>query len=504
MSYLATELPDEFRSCFYIGGDWLKSQSPARYALRSPVDEQIWFDFPLASPADMAMAIRSARAAFDEGEWPRLAPRDRAAALRRMADALAARAGLLAHSWTAQSGVSRHFSEHFVHFGPQALRYYADLIEDQTFETVHRLSRMSAHVRKEPAGVAALIIPWNAPVPILAFKLGAALAAGCTTVVKPSPEAPIEALLFAAAAAEAGLPAGTVNVITADRDVSMMLVASPLVDHVSFTGSTAVGKAIGRTCIDRMARFTLELGGKSAAILLDDVDLDQALGVLAPFTMPIAGQACFAQTRILAPKSRAAEIVERYAAMMSAQTLGDPWSYETQMGPLVNAAQRDRVLDYIVRGRTEGATLVTGGRRPAHLDRGFFVEPTVFAGVTPAMTIAREEIFGPVVSVMAYDSVDEAVAIANDSDFGLSGTVFGADPDQAWRVATRIRTGHIGINGFDLEPSVPFGGYKQSGMGREGGVEGLDAFLETKTIYRPFAAAQAEPQLDPAPESAHG
>ena len=315
------------------------------------------------------------------------------------------------------------------------LDYYAGLIETYAFEDTRKTAYGVAQVIREPVGVAALITPWNATLPILSYKLAAALAAGCTVVIKSSPETPFDALLLAECAQAAGFPPGVINVITADREGGAYLVASPGVNKVSFTGSTAAGKSIAKTCIDRMARFTLELGGKSAAILLDDIDLGATLGGLAPFTMPFSGQICFAQTRILAPRSRLDEIVGAYAGAMSGLTVGDPWSEQTHLGPVSGKQQMSRVLNYIEKGKAEGARLVAGGARSAGFDKGFYIQPTVFTDVSPEMTVAREEIFGPVVVVMPYDDVDDAVRISNASDYGLSGTVFSADPERAYQVA---------------------------------------------------------------------
>ncbi|WP_242128578.1 aldehyde dehydrogenase family protein [Sphingobium sp. Sx8-8] len=262
---------------------------------------------------------------------------------------------------------------------------------------------------------------------------------------------------------------------------------APLHALLSFTGSTAAGKAVARACIERMARFTLELGGKSAAILLDDVRLDKALLALAPFTMPMSGQICFAQTRILAPRSRVDEVAHAYSAVMAGLTVGDPWQETTHLGPVANARQLGRVTDYVEIAKAEGARLTTGGARPAERNKGFFFEPTVFVDVTPDMRIAREEVFGPVVAVMAYDDIDDAVRIANATDFGLSGSVFTEDVERGGAVARRINTGNMTVNGLEVVPNVPFGGTKMSGIGREGGPEGLEAFLESKAVYMPAA-----------------
>jgi aldehyde dehydrogenase (NAD+) len=483
------ELSEHVRRGFYIGGQWLSSSAGQSIELISPDTETLFAKAPLASSQDIDLAVDAARAALDSGVWSRLPASDRAGLMKRLATEVRRRESLFARLWTAQVGAPAAFANLFTPVAATMLDYYAGLLDTYAFEDTRKTAYGVAQVIREPVGVAALITPWNATLPILSYKFAAALAAGCTVVVKSSPETPFDALLLAECAHAAGFPAGVINVITADRDGGAYLVASPGVDIVSFTGSTAAGKTIAKTCIDRMARFNLELGGKSAAILLDDIDLGATLGALAPFTMPFSGQICFAQTRILAPRRRLDEIVDAYAGAMSGLTVGDPWSEQTHLGPVSGARQMTRVLGYIEKGKAEGARLVTGGGRSDGPGRGFYIQPTVFADVTPGMTIAREEVFGPVVVVQAYDDVDDAVRLANDSDYGLSGTVFSADPERAYQVARRMQTGNISVNGLEMSPNVPFGGYKQSGLGREGGPEGLDAFLETKAVYRIGASA---------------
>jgi aldehyde dehydrogenase (NAD+) len=479
------ELSENVRSRFFIGGEWLKSHGTGCTSLVTPSTEEILCDAPLADLTDVQRAVDAARTAFDSGPWGRMSGKERATYIRKLATATKARLPLLTRLWTAQVGAPVGFAGMFAGIAPGMLEYYASVADSFAFEDVRKTAQGHARVVRQPLGVAALIAPWNAQSPILAYKLGAALAAGCTVVVKSSPETPFDTLVLAECAEEAGLPPGVLNVITADREEGAALVASPKVDKVSFTGSTAAGKQIAKVCIDRMARFTLELGGKSAAIVLDDAQLEPTLGGLAQVTMPFSGQICFAQTRVLVPRSRQDEFLQAYAGLMSGLTVGDPWDEATHLGPLSSRKQYDRVMGYIETGRKEGARLVTGGFRSEGFERGYFIEPTVFADVTPDMIIAKEEIFGPVVVVMAYDDIDDAVRIANDSDFGLSGTVFTSFPERGVEVARRIRTGNITVNGLEMAPNVPFGGFKQSGLGREGGLEGLDAFLESQAIYLP-------------------
>jgi betaine-aldehyde dehydrogenase len=317
---------------------------------------------------------------------------------------------------------------------------------------------------------------------IAAFKVAPALIAGCTVVVKASPEAPGQLLLLAEAAEEAGLPPGVINVVTADREASEALVRHPGVDKISFTGSSATGRRIASILGERMARYTLELGGKSAAVICDDYDVETAAKHLAARACDMTGQVCAALTRIVVPRSRHDDMAEALAAAFSGVQVGDPFAAATQMGPVATRRQRDRVEGYIAKGRADGFRLAAGGGRPRHLDRGFFIEPTVFAGVDNASTIAQEEIFGPVLCVIPAEDEADAIRIANDSPYGLNGAVFSNDVDRAYRVARQIRSGTVGHNGHYADFTIAFGGFKQSGVGREGGVEGLLPFLETKTI----------------------
>jgi acyl-CoA reductase-like NAD-dependent aldehyde dehydrogenase len=335
---------------------------------------------------------------------------------------------------------------------------------------------------REPVGVVGAIIPWNAPNALIAYKSAAALIAGCTVVAKGSPEAPAAPYLLAEICEEIGLPAGVYNCLTADREVSERLVRNPGVDKISFTGSTAAGRRIGSICGERIARCTLELGGKSPAIILDDYDLNVAAASIAQSARFLTGQVCSSLTRLIVSRSRHDDFVDALASRFSKVKVGNPFDESSEMGPLAMARQRDRVLSYITKGRAEGARLATGGGRPAHLDRGYFIEPTVFANVDNGSTIAREEIFGPVLSVIPADSEEQAIEIANDTIYGLNSSVFTNDPERAYAVARRIRAGTVGHNAFKTDFSISFGGFKQSGIGREGGTEGMYPYLEAKTV----------------------
>jgi acyl-CoA reductase-like NAD-dependent aldehyde dehydrogenase len=330
--------------------------------------------------------------------------------------------------------------------------------------------------------VVGAIVPWNGPLGLALYKLAPALLTGCTVILKASPEAPGAPYLIAEAAEAVGLPAGVLNVLTADREVSELLVRDPRVDKIAFTGSTVAGRRIATLLGERIGRYSLELGGKSAAIVLDDADLQAAASALAAAECHLAGQVCASLTRVIVPRSRHGEFVESLAAAFSQKVVGSAFDPGTEMGPLATSRQRDRVESYIATGIAEGAKLATGGGRPKHLSRGYFVEPTVFAGVDNSHTIAREEIFGPVLSVIPADGEDEAIRIANDSIYGLNAAVFTPEVDHARQVASRLRVGTVGHNGFHIDFGISFGGFKQSGIGREGGREGLLAYLEAKTL----------------------
>jgi betaine-aldehyde dehydrogenase len=418
---------------------------------------------------------------------------ERADVMSRLHDLINERADELANLITEENGSPILFS-HFGQVGASAmvLDYFTGLTRTFPFEDVRPGMLGPALVRKEPVGVVAGIVPWNVPLFTTMLKFAPTLASGSTMVLKPAPETPLDAFVLAELAMEAGVPAGVLNIVPAGREVGEHLVTHPGVDKVAFTGSTAAGRRIGALCGERVRRCTLELGGKSAAILMEDADLASTVEGLLPYSMMNNGQACVAQTRILAPRSRYDEAVEALTEAVGALTVGDPTDFSVDVGPLVAERQRERVEGYLQIGRDEGARVTVGGGRPAGIDRGWFVEPTVFADVDNSMRVAQEEIFGPVVAVIAYDDIDDAVRIANDSDYGLSGTVWTSDVDAGIDVARRVRTGTYTVNGFAMEWSAPFGGFKSSGLGRELGPEGLGAYLELKSINLP---AGTEPTL---------
>lgn len=470
---------------FFIGGEWVKPRGDRHIQIVSPVTEKPLMEYPEASPADIDDAVKAARIAFETGPWPETSPAQRAAILRRTADELDKRAGEVAQDWTAQMGAPILIGRMLAPQNAQIFRFYADILESGGFSFADERTRLDGGrtmIVREPVGVCATITPWNAAMVLLSYKIAAGLAAGCTFVSKPSPETPLEGYVLAECLEAAGLPKGVFNLVPGGADVGDYLVRHPGVDKVAFTGSTAVGKKIAAICAERLTRVTLELGGKSAAILLDDADFAAALPSIAMFSMPSSGQVCFALTRILAPRSRVAEFTAMFVEAVSRFKVGDPSDPQVFMGPLSKASQYERVMAYIEKGKAEGATLALGGDRPAGLETGYYIAPTVFTDVTPDMTIAQEEIFGPVVAIMPYEDEEDAIRIANDSRYGLSGSVFSRDADRALRVARRVRTGNLTINGNVVDPTMPIGGFKESGWGREGGIEGMNSYLEAKTV----------------------
>jgi aldehyde dehydrogenase (NAD+) len=486
----AGELMDRVgASGVYVDGRFAAATSGRLADVISPRSEELIVEVPLAGPRDIERAVTAAGRAFEDGEWPHWSPAERAAALRRLADGLAARADELAELGVEESGFPISFSERAMAAVPAAtLRRYADLCESYPFEEQRVGPEFRSLVRREPVGVVAAIPPFNGPLALGVQKAAPALAAGCTIVLKAPMQNPLTCYVLAEVAEEAGLPPGVLNVLVADVAESEQLVTHARVDKVSLTGSTAVGKRIAELCGRDLRRVTLELGGKSPAIMLDDVDLETAVpGIVACSVGRLQGQVCTAQTRILAPRARYDEIVEAFAEHIAALAVGDPADPDTVVGPLITRAHRERVERYIRAGCEEGASLRVGGRRPAHLDRGWYVEPTLFADATNAMRISREEIFGPVAAVIPHDGLEDAVAIANDSPFGLSATVWSEDRDAALKVARRVRSGHVCLNAYIVDADAPFGGYKDSGIGREMGVEGMDAYVELKSISEPAA-----------------
>lgn len=436
-----------------------------------------------ATERDVDAAVAAAQAALPG--WRSTSPDHRAALLKGFAAALHQRARSTDQLVTRENGMPMSLSRGANGAFPAALlTYYAKLITTTTIEEIRPSGTGHTIVRREPVGVVAAIVPWNYPQALAAFKLAPALAAGCTVVLKAAPETALDALVFAEAAQECGIPAGVLNIVPGGITAGAHLVSHPGVDKVSFTGSTAAGRIIGEVCGRLLRPVTLELGGKSAAIILDDADLGATMKGLRSVSFINNGQTCFLGSRILAPRSRYGEVIDALADLVNGFAVGDPLDTATDIGPVVSARQRERVLGYIESGKSSGAKLVVGGGVPRNQPRGWFVSPTVFADVDNSDRIAQEEIFGPVLAVIPYDGDDQAVALANDSEFGLAGSVWSADAERATEVAREIRTGTIGVNDYQLDINAPFGGVKASGLGRELGPEGLAEFFELKTIYR--------------------
>lgn len=478
----------------YIGGDWVEPAGADVLTVTNPATGEVVGTTPEGTTADIDRAVEAARSALTTGDWVDMPAAERAAIMRRLHDLIIARSDELANLITAEVGAPLLFS-HFGQVGAagMVLDYFTNLTAEYPFEEVRQDMLGPALVRKEPVGVVGGIIPWNVPLFITMLKFAPTLASGSAMVLKPAPETPLDAFVLAEMAHEAGVPAGVLNIVPAGREVGEHLVSHPGVDKISFTGSTVAGRRIGAICGEQLKRCTLELGGKSAAIVLEDADMTAAVTELVPnYSMMNNGQACVAQTRVLVPRSRYDEVVDLITTVVSEMKVGDPADFETAVGPLISERQRERVEGYIAIGKDEGARLTTGGGRPAGLDGGSFVEPTVFVDVDNKMRIAQEEIFGPVVAVIPFTDTDDAVAIANDSDFGLSGSVWCGDTAEGIDVARRVRTGTYAVNGYGMAWSAPFGGYKQSGVGRELGPEGLEEFCEFKTVNLP---AGTEPTL---------
>ena len=474
------------KDTLYIGGEWVAPSTSNTLEVVNPATEELIARVPEAAEGDVDRAVDAAKPAL-AGPYPRLSPDERADYLVRLAQGIQGRAQEIADTITAELGSPSGWSlMGQVISSTMVFDGWAELARGFPFEELRPGALGPVLVRKEPVGVAAGIIPWNVPLFITALKLGAALAAGTPVILKPSPETPLDGYLLGEILDEIELPKGMVSILAAGREVGEYLVRHPGVDKVAFTGSTAAGRKVGAICGELLKRCTLELGGKSAAIVLDDADLATHVPLLMPSALMNNGQACIAQTRILAPRQRYDEVVDALADAVRSSTVGDPTDPSVVVGPLVAERQRERVLGYIDKGRSDGARLAVGGGRPAGLDRGWFVEPTLFVDVDNAMTIAQEEIFGPVLSVIPYDDEADAVRIANDSDYGLSGSVWTTDVERGIDVARQVRTGSYGVNSLGtLDLRNPFGGYKASGVGRELGPEGLSAYLETKSIVLP-------------------
>jgi acyl-CoA reductase-like NAD-dependent aldehyde dehydrogenase len=466
----------------FIGGEWVKPSTDRLLDVICPFTEELLVQVAEADVADVDLAVFAAHHAFENGPWPRMSPLERAEILESFAKAMRRRSGDFATAWTESTGVVTSMSSGSLEYAISAVDRSIEQASSFPFIEKYRPGNGGNMLVHEPVGVVAAIAPWNAPLASMLTKVGPALIAGCTVIMKPAPQTPIEAYIIAECAVEAGFPPGVINLITAERDASDHLVCHPHVDKVSFTGSVTTGQRIASVCAERIARVTLELGGKSAAIVLDDYDLKKAAENLAGAICVLNGQNCAALTRVIVSRDRHDEFVEYLVTAMENITVGNPYDSDTNIGPISIKSQLEKIESYIVKGINEGATLATGGKRPLHLERGYYFEPTVFSNVDNSMAIAQEEIFGPVLCVIPFEDEDDAIRIANDSPFGLGGAVYTNDNSIAYRVARQIRTGTVGHNGMKATFDIAFGGFKKSGLGREGGTKGLLPYLEPKTL----------------------
>lgn len=468
----------------FIGGRRMAATGTERIEIRSPFNGELVGSAPRATRDDIDLAVSSAREAFDRGPWPRLPPDARIAVLERFYELYEARSAEFAELVTREMGAPLWFARNIQQLiRNQGLAYIkaakAFPWEDRRNGFPHGRSIWL----REPVGVVAAIIPWNAPHQVALAKLYPALIAGCSVILKLATETALDGQFIGELFTDAGLPDDVLSVLAADKDVSEHLVTHPGVDKIAFTGSTVAGSRIASLAGERLKRYSLELGGKSAAIVLPDVDIRETVGALRYLSFPNNGQVCVAQSRVLVPQQIYDDFAQAMVEDVSTMIVGDPSQEATFLGPVVSERQRERVLGYIRAGIEEGATLAIGGEdMPDGVGRGSFVRPTVFTKVDNAMRIAREEIFGPVVCLIPYDGVDEAVEISNDSDYGLSGSVWTSDPERGLDIARRIRTGGMAVNGAPSDLLAPFGGFKQSGVGREFGVEGLGHYVEHKVI----------------------
>ena len=469
------------REHLYIDGSWVEPTGKGSIEVINPANEEIIGSVPVGSAADVEVAVAAAKAAFSE--WSNTSVEDRVVFLNLLSQAIKEHTEELTELITSEVGTPINYCRGAMVGTPRVVtRSYAKILENYEWEEEVRNSL----IVKEPIGVVAMITPWNYPLHQIIGKVAPAIAAGCTMVVKPSKEAPLNSFVLADIIHEIGLPAGVFNLVSGHgREIGEVLSNHPDVDMVSFTGSTGAGVRVSELAAPSVKRVTLELGGKSANIILDDADIAKAASASIHACFGNSGQECSALTRLLVPESKKQEIVEVITAKMEKYSVGNPMDESKRCGPMVSERQQESVSSFIAAGIEEGATLLVGGLgMPDGLDKGYFVRPTVFSDVTPEMTIFREEIFGPVLSITTYSTEEEAVDLANDSEYGLSGGVWSGDEERALRVARQMRTGQVSINGGPFNISAPFGGYKLSGNGRELGVHGLEEFLEVKAIQR--------------------
>ncbi|WP_188805442.1 aldehyde dehydrogenase family protein [Citricoccus zhacaiensis] len=484
MAELRTRPAHSVRSCFFSNGEFTAPSGTENIVVRNPADGTEVGQTPRGGEREVDHAVSAARRSFDSGPWPRLSPAERGEWLDKLADELERRGDDIAAMITAEIGQPIRVSTAWGGKRPVAhLRYYAQVARDlqNELERPNAARKGTSTIRREPLGVAALIVPWNHPFASTTLKLGPALAAGCTVVIKPAEESPLDIYILAEACLTIGLPAGVINIVPGGRETGQILVAHPGIDKVGFTGSTAAGRSIASTMGERLLPVTLELGGKSAAIVLKSADLDMTMDSLRVASFENTGQTCASMSRVLVPQSRYAEVRDRLLAEMSGLRVGDPWDPETDLGPLVSTRIKDRALGLVHRAEESGVTVT---RTHQDLPRtGCFVSPVLIENAAMDSEIAQTEVFGPVVSLHSYGSVEEAIDLANQSQYGLASAIFG-DSAKAESVARRIQAGTVGINGYKPDLNHPYGGYKASGMGREFALEAVEAYQNTKTIWR--------------------
>ena len=477
-----------FHDDFFIGGEWVKSHSKSFTDIVNPATEEIWGRVPSADEVDIDAAVTAADSAFRSGVWSGIGAAKRAEYMLRFADELQARGEAMGTTITSENGTPISESGAAAAHSAGILRYYAGLaafVDQDDKRPFPGAPGRYTQVYRQPRGVCLLIAPWNFPLTLVMVKLAPALIAGCTVVIKPASETPVDLRVLVEAAVAAGIPAGVINLLTGDRVSGGLMVQHRGIAKVAFTGSTGAGRTIAAQCAQLLRPVTLELGGKSASIILPDANISDFAKVVNRTCLRNTGQTCYNSTRVLAPRSSYEDVVDAIAATVAATPIGDPFDPATVFGPSASATQQARVLDYIRIGIDEGARVATGGLGlPDGIDKGFYVKPTVFADVNNSMRIAQEEIFGPVLVVIPYTDEDDAVRIANDSVYGLGGSIFSSDPDHAEQVARRIDTGSVGINFYGSNLAAPFGGWKDSGLGMEYGPEAIGAYVRMKSVHR--------------------
>ncbi|MDX6428278.1 MAG: aldehyde dehydrogenase [Streptosporangiaceae bacterium] len=474
------------RNDHFLAGRWVPAKGTELIEVVSPSTEKVVGRVPAALPEEVDTAVAGAREAFERGPWPKLTLAERAEYLRRLVAELGARREQVLHLQTEEMGATRRFAEeNFNLFGPFLERMISDA-DKIPFHEVRDGTVGKVLVMREPVGVTAAVTPWNSPVMVALSKVYPSLLMGCPIVLKPAPESPLSAYLIGEAVSAAGIPEGVVSIVNGDASIGAYLVGHPGIDHVTFTGSTNGGRAIGAACANKLRSVTLELGGKSAAVVLPGVDMTPYLPALVGNSLRNSGQICISTNRVIVHVDDRDRVVEQLVDYVSTLKVGDPHEADTDFGPLAAARQRDNVERFIASGVAEGAKIVLGGGRPPDQPTGWYVEPTIFVDVDSKMEIAQEEIFGPVLSVITYYDEDEAVAIANDSKYGLGGAVFAKDPAHGIEIAAKIVTGTCSVNGGPPSGGgAPFGGRKDSGLGYERDVEGLESFLELKSVTLP-------------------